>query len=443
MSQFGQWARGLFGARNSDPEVAAPPGAIPTPGTTQQGGPAAAVSPVDGPGIESAEPATAAVPVTSPLSAEPVPAEVATSSQAAAQAGGARSNLLPVLLGVAAIGLSLWTMREYASLLGPVFFTLNMMITAYPLYRFLTKNRVPNIIAIAATGLLVVGFLAMFLFGLYWSVAAMVQKLPEYKPQFTRMYDDIIEFLAGLGLSEQMIRDQIMSIDPQSIASAATGLLSDVGSVGSMIVVIVTALIFMLMDTPRMDERLSLARKDHGGFIGALGNFAQGIRKYWVVTTVFGLIVAVLDLAVLLGLGVPLALVWAIFSFLTNYIPNIGFVIGLVPPALLALFDSGPRTAIAVVIAYSVMNFVVQSIIQPKFAGNAVGLTPTLSFISLLLWTAVLGPLGALLALPMSLLVKALLIDPDPRTRWVNALISSQPQDGAMPAHAGAGPPHG
>ena len=87
-------------------------------------------------------------------------------------------------------------------------------------------------------------------------------------------------------------------------------------------------------------------------------------------------------------------------------------------------------------VAYSVLNFVVQSIIQPKFAGNAVGLTPTLSFISLLLWTAVLGPLGALLALPMSLLVKALLIDPDAKTRWVNALISSRPQDAVVPEQA-------
>ena len=128
--------------------------------------------------------------------------------------------------------------------------------------------------------------------------------------------------------------------------------------------------------------------------------------------------------------GVPLAGVWALFSFLTNYIPNIGFIIGVIPPALLALFGDGWVAALAVIIAYSVLNFVIQSIIQPKFAGDAVGLTPTMSFVSLLLWGWVFGALGTLIALPCSLLVKATLIDHDPGARWANALISSRPTEG-------------
>ena len=82
------------------------------------------------------------------------------------------------------------------------------------------------------------------------------------------------------------------------------------------------------------------------------------------------------------------------------------------------------------IIAYSVLNFVIQSIIQPKFAGDAVGLTPTMSFVSLLLWGWVFGALGTLIALPCSLLVKATLIDHDPGARWANALISSRPTEG-------------
>ncbi|MDU3569079.1 MAG: AI-2E family transporter, partial [Cutibacterium avidum] len=151
---------------------------------------------------------------------------------------------------------------------------------------------------------------------------------------------------------------------------------------------------------------------------------------YWLVTTVFGLIVALFDWAALLIIGVPLAGVWALFSFLTNYIPNIGFIIGVIPPALLALFGDGWVAALAVIIAYSVLNFVIQSIIQPKFAGDAVGLTPTMSFVSLLLWGWVFGALGTLIALPCSLLVKATLIDHDPGARWANALISSRPTEG-------------
>jgi len=88
---------------------------------------------------------------------------------------------------------------------------------------------------------------------------------------------------------------------------------------------------------------------------------------------------------------------------------------------------------------YSVLNFVIQSIIQPRFAGESVGVTPTVSFVSLLLWAAVLGGMGTLLALPMTLLVKSLVIDADPRARWVNALIASDPKDAEIPEEDQAG----
>ncbi len=143
------------------------------------------------------------------------------------------------------------------------------------------------------------------------------------------------------------------------------------------------------------------------------------------MASVFGLIVAVLDVAVLLIIGVPLALVWGLVSFLTNYIPNVGFVIGIIPPVLMALLDEGPGPALAVIIAYSVINFVIQSIIQPKFNGDAVGVTALVSFLSLLVWSSVLGPIGALLGLPATLLLKALLIDHDPNMRWFNTLLAS------------------
>ena len=106
-------------------------------------------------------------------------------------------------------------------------------------------------------------------------------------------------------------------------------------------------------------------------------------------------------------------------------ISNIGFVIGLIPPALLALVEGGWPAFIGVVVSYSVLNFVLQSIVQPKVAGDAVGVIPTVSFISLLFWAWVLGPLGAILALPATLLVKAILIDADPHARWLNVFIAA------------------
>ncbi len=120
----------------------------------------------------------------------------------------------------------------------------------------------------------------------------------------------------------------------------------------------------------------------------------------------------------------PLPLLWGVLALITNYIPNIGFVLGLIPPALLGLLEGGPKTMLLVIIAYLAINVVVQSFIQPKFLGDAVGLSTTATFLSLIVWAWVLGPLGALLAIPLSLLVRALLIDSDPKSKWTAALLS-------------------
>jgi predicted PurR-regulated permease PerM len=99
--------------------------------------------------------------------------------------------------------------------------------------------------------------------------------------------------------------------------------------------------------------------------------------------------------AALYWLDVPLPWLWGLLAFITNYIPNIGFVLGLIPPALLALLGGGVRQAVLVIVAYSVINPVIQSLIQPKVVGDTVGLSITLTFLSLVFWTFVIGPLGA------------------------------------------------
>ena len=170
----------------------------------------------------------------------------------------------------------------------------------------------------------------------------------------------------------------------------------------------------------------------------ALGHFAWGTRQYLIVTTIFGLIVAVLDSIALALLGIPLAVTWGLLAFITNFIPNVGFVIGVVPPALLGLLTGGPSLMLIVIVVYCALtsNFVVQSIIQPRFIGDAVGLSVTVTFVALVFWAWLLGPLGAILAIPLTLLAKAMLVDVDPKARWADALLraSAKEPDPATPA---------
>jgi len=147
------------------------------------------------------------------------------------------------------------------------------------------------------------------------------------------------------------------------------------------------------------------------------------------VATVFGLIIAVLDTIVLILFGIPEPVLWGVLAFLTNYIPNIGFVIGLVPPAVLALLGSGPQQMVVIIVIYSVLNLGIQSGIQPKVIGDAVGLSSTLTFMSLVLWAWILGPIGALLAVPASLLVKAVLVDAIPSNQWLVPVLAGRSGD--------------
>ena len=96
-----------------------------------------------------------------------------------------------------------------------------------------------------------------------------------------------------------------------------------------------------------------------------------------------------LDGIALRMLGVPLVLAMVIIAFVTNYIPNIGFVLGLIPPAFIALLSGGVSTMIWVIVIYCVANFVIQTVLQPKFTGDAVGINATTAFLSLVFWALV------------------------------------------------------
>jgi AI-2 transport protein TqsA len=192
---------------------------------------------------------------------------------------------------------------------------------------------------------------------------------------------------------------------------------------------LISLLLFLSIEAGGAGDRLASIGADRPMISEALGRFAWGTRQYLLVTTVFGLIVAVLDSVALALLGIPLAVTWGLLSFITNYIPNVGFIIGVVPPALLGLLTGGPQLMVIVIIVYSGINFVVQSIIQPRFIGDAVGLSGTVTFVALVFWAWLLGPLGAILAIPLTLLAKALLVDTDPRAKWADALLRATPAE--------------
>ncbi len=350
-------------------------------------------------------------------------------STSASQLSGAMPRALILLIGAAAAVVAVAGIKQVAWLVGPVFLALIIVIAAHPVQRWLRDRGWPTWVATLALVLVVyVGLLALFVV-LLVSVGQLATVLPQYSAQFNALLGSVEQLLAGLGIGQAQIEAATQSVSLNSVVGAVGGVVSGVSGILTVVVLILALLLFFIADAATFGRRLDSIEAERPQIVRALESFANGTRSYLVVTTVFGLIVAVLDGIALAIMGIPLAVLWAVLAFITNYIPNIGFIFGLVPPALLALLTGGWTLLIAVVVVYCVLNLVIQSLIQPRFIGNSVGLSATVTFVTLLFWAWVLGPLGALLAIPLTLLAKALLVDVDPRARWADALLRTDAEE--------------
>ena len=343
---------------------------------------------------------------------------------------------LVVLLGGAAAVIIIAGLRSTSDLVAPAFLALVLTISAHPLRRWLAKHGVPVWLATTAVITTVYLVLLVLILALVIAVARLAELLPQYQSDLQNLVSEATTWLAGFGVDQNQINAIVEALDPGQaialIADAFSGLLS----VLSDLFFIVTLLLFLAVDGVALPVNLSAMDSSHGRFADAMAGFATGTRRYIVVSTVFGLIVAVLDVGLLYLLGIPLPWLWGMLAFITNYIPNIGFVIGLIPPVILGLLENGWSGALAVIAGYCVLNVVIQSVIQPRFVGQAVGLTTSLTFLSLVFWAWVFGPLGALLAIPFSLFTKALLVDADPGNRWLLPLLSGGPEHPPDPGSA-------
>jgi len=352
-----------------------------------------------------------------------------TGGAAPAPDGGRRSPTLGLLLGLAAAVVVIAGLRAFSGTLGPTFFALVIVITLHPVQGWLQRKGVPSILSVVA--LLIAIYL--LLFGLAAALALSIGRLATLLPTYGDQFNDLLTRATDLGerfgVGQEQVQQALSGVSVGSVAGLAQSLLGGLTSALSNFLFVLLLLFFLAFDAAAFPRLMATAATSRPHLVAALDAFASGTRKFLVVSTVFGLVVAVLDVALLYWLSVPLALLWGLLSLITNYIANIGFVIGVIPPALLALLDGGPRTALIVIIGYAVINFIVQSLVQPKFVGDAVGLSVSLTFLSLVFWGFTLGSLGALFAVPLSLLTRAVLVDANPGAHWLLPLLAGSAQD--------------
>jgi len=334
--------------------------------------------------------------------------------------GPAGPGLTPAtrtLIGLAAavvLFAGVWFARD---LLAPAALAAVVVIIAYPVRFPLERRGWPVWLASTAVIVLAYLILAVLAVMLVYAVGQFVQMLPELADDLQSTAGGIAGWLKGLGFSAPSAQTAMGWLDPAAIGKAALGLADQVLGLATALFFVLAYVIFMTVDSARFRAAAAGASARIFGDPTADGiarRYFTGVRRYYVVNATFGAIVAVLDGLLLWAVGVPIPIVWAILAFVTNFIPNIGFVIGLIPPAILALVVGGWPLMLAVIAIYCVINVVLQVLVQPKFVSDAVGLSLTLTFFSVVFWTLVIGPIGAILSVPLSLLVRALLFERDP-----------------------------
>jgi predicted PurR-regulated permease PerM len=340
----------------------------------------------------------------------------------AASGGSSRPAALPrataILLALAGATVTAFGLAAISSIAGPVLFALVLTITVQPVRIALERRGIPRGIATGSVIIAVFALLAGFFGALFLALAQFAQLLPEFGPQLQSFGEDVAQFLSTIGFGPEQVKAIISGLDPSTILDLAGSLLGGVGGLVFWLVTVLTTLLLMAMDGSYLPALLRHLRPARSDLVDAVGIFAHGVRRYMVVTTGLGLAQGLLNWGALAILQVPGAALWGMLSFLCSFIPNIGYFIAIIPPLLFGLLSGGWPTVIWVVIVYGVINAVVQSVVQPRIVGNAVLLGQTITFVSVLFWAVVLGPIGAIIAIPLTLLVRMMLIDADPAARW-------------------------
>jgi AI-2 transport protein TqsA len=225
---------------------------------------------------------------------------------------------------------------------------------------------------------------------------------------------DFVQNLDSYRNAVQVALDRLFG--PSDLAASLIALIGDaaqalIAAVGSGVVIVgysVIVLAYLLIEARRGRQRLLWAARGNSEVLERASVAGEHMRAFIVARTVLGLVAAVIETILLLILGVPSALLWGVLSFLMSYVPNIGFIIALIPPTVLALAVQGPWTALAVVIGYSVTNFAIDYILQPRYIGSTVDMSALIVTLSIVFWGIVLGPAGALLAIPLTIATIAL-----------------------------------
>jgi predicted PurR-regulated permease PerM len=311
-----------------------------------------------------------------------------------------QSPLLRYVLIGAGVAVIAAALKASASTANLILVSALLAATLYPMPVALTKRGMKRGPAIALTAILAVAGGVLLILVLAKSLNGLSENVPAYKASMATQMDALSERLAARGIS----LDQALKPDPERFMNAV-GRLARAGlsSLGYGLFALVLIVLF-LIEFPLFAS----ADSGPGTLRYRLDEAMRLVRRFVGLNGTIGAVIAFIDLALMLVMGTDAAVLWAVICFLFAFVP-FGFILSAIPPVIVTLLEHGAARAGLLFVLFFTVNFIGDNVIKPKYMGAGLGLSPLVIILSLMIWGVVLGPMGALLAIPLTLTLKQIL----------------------------------
>ena len=327
-------------------------------------------------------------------------------------------SFLRVMLFLAATIVVLVGIHLSAPILNPILFAVVLSLLCSPLYSWLQRRLPSGLALLMMLVVLIILFVALF-FILGASIAKFGERVGFYTAQLNGQLDSLDALLARSGLSNLDVRDVV---NPSALAGALGAVLSGISGFLSSLFLILMIMLFLLGEGPAMMNRLRTSVAEDNPQVARLTAVGQSVVLQFGLRAIVNLVTGAGVTVMLFLLGVDFALMWGILTFFLSFVPYIGLVLAVTPAVVLALAEFGVTRAVLVIIGVIVINILAENVLSPMMMGRGLNISPTIVFLSFIVWAWLLGGPGAFLALPITLFV-AVMFDTFPETRWLASLM--------------------
>lgn len=314
-------------------------------------------------------------------------------------------NGLKVVIMLGMLVIILTGIRFAAEIIVPFILSLFIAVVLNPVVQLLVRCRVPRVLAVTLLITLIILTALLLLSSLGTSLNELGRTLPQYSSSLQGPMQTLDPWLKRIGI-DISVSELSKFIDPNAAMALVTRFLTQLSNAMSSIFLLLLTVVFMLLEMPQLPEKLQqLMTKPQEG-MAAIQRAIDSVTHYLVLKTVISLVTGLVAWGMLEMLDVRFAFVWGMLAFALNYIPNIGSVLAAIPPILQVLMFSGFYDALLVMTCYLLINLVFGNILEPRIMGRGLGLSTLVVFLSLIFWGWLLGPVGMLLSVPLTIIVK-------------------------------------